>query len=319
MCGVCVSPSDFYTRRRRRARGNPGRGRAGSAFWENRHVTPADPAPPSDPLSTRVRVGAVAAAVVLLAAGTVGAAVHLVPRSHPARLVAVPAPTTTAAPVTTTTTTVAARPAAPPFTDVPAVTTVADITADTPGSAVPGGPAVKVVPSNWYGYPSLLPVIATAPGWLEVREAQRPNQSTAWIPARAATLSQDGWYLGLDLANEHLYVFRSGQLVASYPAGIGTPGDPTVTGHYFVAMIAPAPDPSYGPFVLGTSAHSDAISDWELSGDAIIGIHGPITSYDDQLIGTTGAAISHGCVRLHDGDLGQLRDVPPGTPLDIVG
>jgi lipoprotein-anchoring transpeptidase ErfK/SrfK len=70
--------------------------------------------------------------------------------------------------------------------------------------------------------------------------------------------------------------------------------------------------------VLVTSAHSNAITDWDASGDAIIAIHGPITSYDDAAIGTTGAAISHGCIRLHDSDLAQLSIIPAGTPLDII-
>ena len=83
-------------------------------------------------------------------------------------------------------------------------------------------------------------------------------------------------------------------------------------------MQYPSPGPGYGPFVLVTSDHSDTITDWENSGDAIIGIHGPITSHDDSLIGTTGAAISHGCIRLHDADLAQLSVIPAGTPIDIV-
>jgi hypothetical protein len=263
------------------------------------------------------RLIAAGAAVVVLAGVIVTAAVLLVPRPHPrARLMTVPVTAaTTTAPATTTTTV----PPVPGFPTVPAATTVAHLVGDAPGSAAPGGPAVKTVPGSWYGYPSILPVVAAAPGWIEVREAQRPNQSTAWIPSRYATLTSDPWFLGVDLATEHLDVFRAGHLLASYPAGIGTPTDPTVTGHYFVAMFAPPPDPSYGPFVLGTSAHSDAITDWELSGDAIIGIHGPITAYDDHLIGTTGAAISHGCIRLHDADLAHLAGIPPGTPLDIVG
>jgi lipoprotein-anchoring transpeptidase ErfK/SrfK len=83
-----------------------------------------------------------------------------------------------------------------------------------------------------------------------------------------------------------------------------------------VAFLAVAPNASYGPFVMITSDHSDAIADWEGSGDAIIAIHGPVGS--DAQIGTTGAAISHGCIRLHDSDLAQLRDVPAGSPIDIV-
>jgi lipoprotein-anchoring transpeptidase ErfK/SrfK len=84
-----------------------------------------------------------------------------------------------------------------------------------------------------------------------------------------------------------------------------------------VALFAQAPSLAYGAFVIVTSAHSNAISDWEESGDAITAIHGSLGS--DAAIGTTGARVSHGCVRLHDGDLTQLRNVPAGTPIDIVG
>ena len=65
-----------------------------------------------------------------------------------------------------------------------------------------------------------------------------------------------------------------------------------------------------------TSAHSNTITDCESSGDAMVAIHGSLGS--DQQIGTTGAAVSHGCVRLHEADLLQLRPVPVGSPIDIV-
>lgn len=91
-----------------------------------------------------------------------------------------------------------------------------------------------------------------------------------------------------------------------------------MTGHCFMTMGVPPPDPGYGPFVLVTSAHSDSITDWDGSGDAIIAIHGPIDSVADAEIGSTGAEISHGCVRLHDADLSKLSMIPAGTPIDIV-
>lgn len=208
---------------------------------------------------------------------------------------------------------------APATVMVPDLTYVAQLAADTPGSDSPGAPPDKTVPASWYGYPSILPVIAAQPGWLEVREAQRPNQSTAWIPSDAATLSTTPYAMVLDLCTAHLLVFQGGQQIFDFPAGIGAPDDPTVPGDYFISMTTPPPGPGYGPFVLATSAHSDAIRSWEGMGDAIIGIHGPITSYDDRLIGTSGAAISHGCIRLHDGDLAKLSIIPAGTPLQIVG
>jgi lipoprotein-anchoring transpeptidase ErfK/SrfK len=176
----------------------------------------------------------------------------------------------------------------------PGTTLVATLQGDTPGSATPGGPATQVVPGEWYGYQSILPVIDSAPNWIEVRLAQRPNESTAWIPQSDATLSTTPYKVVVDLATA------------------------TTPGNFFVTMQAPPPDPGYGAFVMVTSAHSDTITDWGNSGDAIIAIHGPIDSYDDSLIGTSGAAISHGCIRLHDADLAQLADLPNGTPVNIV-
>lgn len=203
---------------------------------------------------------------------------------------------------------------------VPASTLVATMDGNEPGYATAGAATSSMtVPGSWYGYPSVLPVIATEPGWLEVRLAQRPNGSTIWVPQDDATLSSTPYAIVVDLSTMHLMVYESGVQLFDFPAGIGAPDDPTPTGQYFIPIGQyPSPGPGYGPFVLVTSDHSDTITDWENSGDAIIGIHGPIDSYDDSLIGTTGAAISHGCIRLHDADLAQLSMIPAGTPLDIV-
>jgi hypothetical protein len=210
-------------------------------------------------------------------------------------------------------------PAVPATTANPADTTeVATTDGAIPGSPAPGAAASTQVPASWYGYPSVLPVIASVPNWVEVRLAQRPNGSTTWVPSSDVTLSGTPYRLVLNLNTKHLAVYDDGREVLDFPAGIGTSDDPTVTGNFFIAMRVPPPDPGYGPFVLVTSAHSDAISDWGDSGDAIVAIHGPITSYDDALISATGAAISHGCIRLHDADLAQLDQIPAGTPLDII-
>jgi lipoprotein-anchoring transpeptidase ErfK/SrfK len=217
--------------------------------------------------------------------------------------------------VATTTTTTNPNPYS-----VPASTLVATMDGNEPGYATAGAATPSTtVPGSWYGYPSVLPVIATEPGWLEVRLAQRPNGSTVWVPQADATLSNTPYAIVVDLTTMHLLVYEGGVQLFDFPAGIGAPDDPTPTGQYFIPIGQyPSPGPGYGPFVLVTSDHSDTITDWENSGDAIIGIHGPIDSYDDQLIGTTGAAISHGCIRLHDADLAQLSMIPAGTPLDIV-
>jgi hypothetical protein len=163
----------------------------------------------------------------------------------------------------------------------------------------------------------VLPVVATRPGWVEVRLAQRPNGSTAWLPARDVTLSSTRYLITINLATMRLTLYFADQKVFSARAGIGTVTDPAPTGHYFVAFTQPIPQPNpgYGPFILVTSAHSQAIGDRAGSGDAVIGVHGPLG--DDGLIGTTCARISPGCIRLHVPALLKLRDVPPGTPIDI--
>jgi hypothetical protein len=215
-------------------------------------------------------------------------------------------------------TTTAPPPAPSPGTPA-ASTLVATTNGSIPGYASPEAAAPDMtVPGTWYGYPSVLPVLTTEPGWLDVRLAQRPNGSTIWVHQSDVTLSSTPYSIVVSLTTMHLQVFDNGALIFDFPAGIGAPDDPTPTGQYFMPMQYPSPGPGYGPFVLVTSDHSDTITDWENSGDAIIGIHGPITSYDDSLIGTTGAAISHGCIRLHDADLAQLSIIPAGTPIDIV-
>ncbi|MGH9172493.1 MAG: L,D-transpeptidase [Acidimicrobiales bacterium] len=188
-----------------------------------------------------------------------------------------------------------------------------------PGYNKPGGRAVRTVPGSWWGYVSELPVIGETPGWLDVRLAQRPNQSTSWIRSTGVKLSTTDYEIVVNLKTTHLELLKSGNVVDDFPAGVGSSEDPTPEGNYFVAFYAPPPAGQaylYGPWVMFTSAHSDAIEDWEGTGDAMIAIHGPIGA--DAEIGTTGTQISHGCVRLHMADQLKLAMVPPGSPIDIV-
>ena len=172
------------------------------------------------------------------------------------------------------------------------------------------------IPVTWRGAASVLPVIRSTSTRLLVRLAQRPNGQTAWIPAADATLSRTAYAIVIHLRSTHLMLYRSGHRILSTPVGVGTPTNPTPTGTFFVAFFAAAPNPGYGPFVMVTSAHSNTITDWEQSGDAMIGIHGPLGA--DAEIGTAGARISHGCVRLHIPALRRLRPVPAGSPVYIV-
>jgi lipoprotein-anchoring transpeptidase ErfK/SrfK len=208
-------------------------------------------------------------------------------------------------------------PAPPP--PVPAVTTIATVTGPVPFAARPGGRYVGAIPvGSWWGTTKRLPVIDVAPGWLQVRLPQRPNGLTGWIPDTAAQLSQTTYGILIDVRTERLQLWRDGRVVLDLPAGVGTPTDPTPLGQFYVMDVAPPEGPGWGPFMLDTNAHSEAILSWEGTGDAFTAIHGPIDAWSDEQIGTHGAAISHGCVRLHDADLAKLAPVPAGAPVVIT-
>jgi lipoprotein-anchoring transpeptidase ErfK/SrfK len=185
-----------------------------------------------------------------------------------------------------------------------------------PKFARPRGTQIGTVPGTWFGAPTALPVIAQDAGYLEVRLAQRPNGATAWIAALGPTLSSTPYRIVIDLATERLNLYEGGHRVLNAPVGIGTARAPTPVGNFFVALYADPPSPAWGPFIMVTSGHSNAISDWEKSGDAIVAIHGPLGA--DAAIGTSGARLSHGCVRLHNADLVRLRAVPAGSPVQII-
>jgi lipoprotein-anchoring transpeptidase ErfK/SrfK len=223
-----------------------------------------------------------------------------------------------------------ARSSRPPVTTTPGkggrpepaalagATQLAIVLANSPRYDKPNHRVAGTVLSTWEYRPSILPVIATRPGWVRVRIPQRPNGSTSWLPADDVALNATTYRIVINVTTRRLALYNYGKQVFTAPAGIGTTADPTPPGHYFLAFdeAPPYPDSGYGPFIMVTSAHSPNIADWAGSGDALIGIHGPLGN--DAAIGTRGARISHGCIRLHEPAQLKLRVVPPGTPIDIV-
>jgi lipoprotein-anchoring transpeptidase ErfK/SrfK len=196
------------------------------------------------------------------------------------------------------------------------LTLIATAKGTIPRYASPGSRQDGTVPASWYGASSALPVVGQRPGWYEVRLATRPNGSTAWVRAANVTITSTQYQVVVSLASKHLELLRAGKVILDTPAAIGTAQDPTPTGRFFLAFFEKPISAGYGPFIIVTSAHSNAIGNWEKSGDALIGIHGPLGS--DDAIGTSGARLSHGCIRLHVPDLVRLRDLPAGTPLTIT-
>ena len=221
---------------------------------------------------------------------------------------AIAAPTTTTLPASTTTA---------PQPEVPVVTTLATPNGEVPIFDAPDGNQIGTT-GVWYGYPMTMPIVEERAAWRRIRLPERPNGSTAWVRSTDVATSTTSYRIVVRLSQTNLTVYEGGFPLFTIPAGLGTERTPTAMGNFFVAVIEKPGPRGYGPIVLDTSGHSEAIRSWEGSGDAVIAIHGPISAYSDSQIGTTGTYISNGCIRLHTEDQLRLDVIPLGTPVDIV-
>jgi hypothetical protein len=203
---------------------------------------------------------------------------------------------------------------------VPPFSLIATLRGSTPCYASSTSPTVtgSVAPA-WSGANLAFPVIGTAHGRLQIRllqPLQQPNPLTTWIDTSAAALTHTSYHIVVDLSAKRLLLYQRAKLVLQAPAVVGSPQDPTPTGHFFVALFAQAPTPAYGPFVIVTSAFAATVTDWEQQGAAMIAISGPLDTL--SAIQTGGAQLSHGGIRLLDADIAKLRPVPAGAPIDVV-
>ena len=225
-----------------------------------------------------------------------------------------------AAPTTTTTTTL------PPTTTttvpvpvpvVPVSTALASPIGEIPVFNGPDGAAIGRA-GFWYGYEMTMPIVEDRGAWVRIMLPERPNGSTGWVRREDVELSSTQYRIVIRLPEMRLHVYQDGFELWSAPVGIGKPSTPTAPGSFFVAVIEKPGPHGYGPIVLNTSGHSEAIQSWQGMGDAITAIHGPISSRSAAQIGTTGAAISNGCIRMHEADQVKLDVIPLGTPVDII-
>jgi lipoprotein-anchoring transpeptidase ErfK/SrfK len=202
---------------------------------------------------------------------------------------------------------------------VPTYTVLATLKARAPGfSSAHSNQRKMIVPTSWYGRRTVMPVTAQSRTRVRVRLARRPDESQVWVRRRAVTLSFTRYAVLIDISQHRLYLFKAGRQLATYPVGVGLPQTPTPTGTYFIAFHAPPNGPGYGPVMLETSAHSRVFQSFEGGNDAIIALHGPITSESDAQIGKNGTAISNGCIRMHNNQLVKVARVPDGTPIILA-
>jgi len=217
--------------------------------------------------------------------------------------------TTTAAPTTTTT-------APKPRPHVPVSTPLARPKGEINVYNGPNGMVVGKA-GYWYGYPMTMPIVEQWQDWLRIRLPERPNGKTGWVRRQDVTLSSTPYRIVIRLNVTKLIVYKDGFPLFIAPVGIGKDSTPTAPGNFFVAVIEKPGRHGYGPIVLNTSGHSEAIQSWQGSGDAITAIHGPISARSDAQIGSEGTRISNGCIRMHERDQVRLDGIPLGTPVDI--
>lgn len=180
----------------------------------------------------------------------------------------------------------------------------------------PDGRKVRNLSPTWQGEPLTMPVRSIRDGYYDVRLPGRPNDSTIWVKKSQVIVGESAYQILINLQTTHLQLIYKGRTILNAPVGVGTNQDPTPTGRFFVAFYAQPSSSGYGPFVMVTSAHSNTITDWEDSGDAMVAIHGPLGA--GRTIGRHGARVSHGCIRMHLNDQIKLRNVPVGSPVIII-
>jgi hypothetical protein len=207
-------------------------------------------------------------------------------------------------------------PPKPPYV-VPPITWLASPKGDVATFDRPGGHVIGNM-GHYYGYSVTTPILQRSHGYLLVRLPTRPNGSTTWIRASDATISSTPYRIQIRRGETRVHVYKGGYEAFSMPAGLGKASTPTPLGSFFVAVIETPGPPGSGPSILDTSGHSEAIQSWAGSGDAVIAMHGPISTSSDRRIGSTGTFISKGCIRLHEADQQQLFQIPLGTPIDIL-
>jgi L,D-transpeptidase catalytic domain len=148
--------------------------------------------------------------------------------------------------------------------------------------------------------------------WLKVRLPVLPNNTVGWVPRSSLGGYQSvSTHLVVDRHRLRARLLRGGRTIFAAPVAVGARRWPTPAGSFYVRnKLTGYRSPFYGPLAFGTSARSAVLTDWPAGG--FVGIHG--TDRPDLIPGR----VSHGCIRMRNGDIVRLaRLMPPGTPLTI--
>jgi hypothetical protein len=167
------------------------------------------------------------------------------------------------------------------------------------------------------GYPTIFGVLGARvrgcrPVWLRVRVPSAPNGGAGWVRASEVRVYPVNARIDVDLSSRWISAFSRGRLALRARVAIGAPQTPTPVGRFYVdeRFVLSNADGPFGVSALGISAHSEVLQDWVEGG--------PIALHGTNDPASIGGAVSHGCVRLTNADMGRLfRLAPAGTPVVI--
>jgi lipoprotein-anchoring transpeptidase ErfK/SrfK len=166
---------------------------------------------------------------------------------------------------------------------------------------------------TYFKNPLVFDVVAQDGDWLQVALLARPNGQTGWVRRSDVSLSTTQYHLALQLSTFTLQVLKADKVVTSAKVVIGTPSTPTPLGTFYVTeKIQRDPAGAYGPWILATSAYSEALESFD-GGLPQVAFHG---TNRPALLGTQA---SNGCVRMPDDvDAALAYSLPAGTPITIT-
>ena len=151
--------------------------------------------------------------------------------------------------------------------------------------------------------------------WVKVLLTARPNGASGWMRRTDVRLIVAPLRIRVHLAARTLELWRGKTRLSSYPVGIGTSQAPTPVGRFAIddkVVTRPSDRPSYGPYILTVTAHSNVLFRFN-GGDGQIAIHGI------GVAGRVGVAASHGCLVLAPAALRSIwRWVARGTPIEVT-
>jgi lipoprotein-anchoring transpeptidase ErfK/SrfK len=251
-------------------------------------------------------IAALCAAVVACGAGEV---VQSTTTAPPTTTTTLATTTTTTAP--TTTTTLLTAESLPEGSSL-----ILEAEGEVEVFASPGDPEpIRVLEAKTILDTTTVVIVLEGPvdGWARVMLPGRPNGSEGWVESDRYTEYVVEGSLVVDLSDRTLSYHENGEEILSTTVAIGTEGNPTPTGSFFVTDNVSLANPAsaWGPHALGLSARSDTITEFN-GGDGIVGIHG--TNRPESI----GEAASLGCVRVPNPVIVQLHElVEVGTPVEI--